>query len=164
MPLLREHWREVAHFKDIPLDVDVDAYLTAARNDALRIFTARHYYPAPVVGATDILMPDSELVGYAVFFVRPNPHYRGSVQASCDVIYMHPKVRAANAIRFLAFCDRNLSYQGVDVVYHRVKVAKDWGKILARLGYDAIDVTYGKRLHREAREQSDTVSRDEAHA
>lgn len=142
MPLLREHWKEVAHFADIPLDVDVDAYLTAEAFGQVRCFTARDRTPGSDWTREDV----APLVGYAVYFVRPNPHYRGSVQAVQDVLYLHPSVRGGTGFRFIAYCDAQLRAEGVQAVYQHVKVAHDFGKLLARQGYEMVDTIWAKRL------------------
>src|SRR5689334_18451912 len=71
LPLLRAHYLEIAHYQDIELDPDWDAYAVVQQNNALRVFTARQ---------------DGKLVGYCAFFLRKNMHYRKSLQAVNDVI------------------------------------------------------------------------------
>jgi hypothetical protein len=40
-PLLEQHWQEIAHYKDIPLDPDVERYNAMDEQGLLRCFTAR---------------------------------------------------------------------------------------------------------------------------
>jgi hypothetical protein len=131
MPLLREHWKEVAHYPDIPLDVDTESYERLDEAGAIRCYTARD---------------DGTLVGYALYFVRPNLHYAGSIQAVQDVLYLHPAVRGGTGYRFIRWCDEQLTKQAVQCVYHHVKVIHDFGRLLERQGYEKIDIIYGKRL------------------
>lgn len=133
-PLLVEHWREIAHYPDIPLSPDQATYTASAAAGIVRVFTAR--------------TPSGALVGYALFFVRPNPHYAESLQAAQDVIYLHPSMRGFNGIKFLRYCDEQLQAEGVQVVYQHVKVraGQDFGPILERMGYERIDAIYGRRL------------------
>jgi hypothetical protein len=133
MPLLERHWIEVAHYSDIPLHVDVNAYAMAEANGFLRVYTIRD---------------DATLVGYAAFFVRPNPHYASSLQAVQDVIYLHPDYRGGTGARFIAWCDAQLREQGVQAVYHHVKQAHNWGPMLERMGYELVDLIFAKRLDR----------------
>ncbi|HEX7828635.1 MAG TPA: hypothetical protein VF787_03230 [Thermoanaerobaculia bacterium] len=142
LPCLQDHWREVAHFPDIELEPDVDRYLAAQGAGVLRIFTVRAEMP-PWAQDTD---PRPLVVGYCAFFVQPNPHYRQSLQAAADVLFLARTVRAANALRFLKWCDEQLRAEGVQAVYHRTKVAHDFGKLLERMRYTAVDVTYVRRL------------------
>jgi len=66
-PLMLAHWREIAHYPDIELDPDKEGYALAESAGLVRFYTAR---------------ADGRLVGYVIFFVRPNMHYRASRQAA----------------------------------------------------------------------------------
>lgn len=147
VPLLRQHWREIAHYQDIPLDVDIDIYAAAERNGALRIFTVRDVvdqYDDEMGGNIKI----ARLIGYAVFFVRHNPHYKSSLQAVQDVIYVDPKARGRFVgVRLLRYCEHELAAEGVQVIMHHTKVDHPMlGKLLARSGYEQVDVIWAKRL------------------
>jgi hypothetical protein len=131
MPLLTEHWMEIAHYPDIPLDPDRAAYASAEAAGMLRCYTARR-------GAT--------LVGYAVFLVRPNLHYRSSTQASQDVIYVDPSARGGTGYRFIKWCDEQLAAEGIQAAYHHIKAKHNFGPMLERMGYELVDLIYAKRL------------------
>ena len=134
--LLRQHWREVAHFTDIPLDPDWDAYQGVENVGRLRIFTVRI---------------DDELVGYAAYFINRNPHYRSSLQAVQDVLFLAPEHRKFRiGYRLIMFADTHLAAEGVQAVYQHSKVKKelDMGPLLARQGYELIDTLWAKRLDR----------------
>lgn len=142
-PLLTEHWREIAHYDDIVLDPDVAFYARAEEASLLRIYTARlaDAHPAPPIAG--------KLIGYAVYFVRPNPHYRLSLQANQDVLFLLPHYRQAMlGARFLDFTHNELRREGVQVVYQHMKVAHDKEALLTRLGYEPVDRLYAKRLDR----------------
>ncbi len=132
-PLLRAHYHEIAHYQDIELDVDWAQYYMIQANQAMRVFTAR--------------AEDHLLVGYAVFFVRHNPHYRRSLQAVNDVIFIQ-KDRRGFGKSFIVWCDEQLKAEGVQVVMHHVKAAHDWTPVLARMGYDFQDKIMTRRLDR----------------
>ena len=132
--LLQDHWREVGHYQDIPLCPDWTHYENAHRAGILYIFTARD-------SAT------WNLVGYAVFFVRPNPHYKTSWQAAQDILFIHPDYRGQGG-RFIAWCDAQLAAELVQAVYHHVKVAHNFGPLLERMGYELVDLVYARRLDR----------------
>lgn len=161
LPLLQAHWSEVAHFQDIPLDVDEEAYLNADALGMLRCYTVRRETdvrrgPLP---STALLQEgiydqratwsiEQRLVGYALYFVRPNLHYKTSVQASQDVIYLDPSVRGGTGYRFITWCDDQLRAEGVVAAYQHSKAAHDFGKLLQRQGYELVDLIYAKRLDR----------------
>jgi GNAT superfamily N-acetyltransferase len=135
MPLLHEHWAEIAHFKDIPLEPDLDTYLAAQAAGNLRVFTARdtddHY----------------NIVGYIVYFVRHNIHYRSSKQAVQDILYLRKTARVAwVGYHLIKWCDEQLRAEGVQVVYQHSKIAQDFGPILRRLTYEPVETIYARRL------------------
>lgn len=142
LPLLSAHWREVAQFQDIPLDVDIATYLNAESSGLARCYTVREPF------VFDTFPPSSNaLVGYAVFFVRPNPHYRASVQAVQDVLYLDPSMRGGKGGEFIGWCDEQLRAEGVQISYHHAKLAHpQLGKALARLGYEPVETIWARRL------------------
>lgn len=131
-PLLQMHWEEIAHFKDICLAPDFGRYEAMERAGVLRIFTARR---------------NGELIGYAVFMVCPSLHYRGSVQAAQDILFVAPQYRAGRVgVAFIMFCDDQLRDEGVQVSLQHVKAAHDFGPMLVKLGYQLVDLIYARRL------------------
>jgi len=131
MPLLEKHYEEIAHHKDVPLDPDWQQYEKLEQINALRVFTARD--------------ADGRLVGYAVYFVRHNIHYRSSLQALQDILFIDPAVRGFGA-KFILWCDKQLAAEGVHITYHHVKAAHNFGPMLERLGYNLVDLIFTKRL------------------
>jgi len=132
MPLLEKHWKEIAHFKDIPLDPDFDQYLKIEQLGMLRVFTARE--------------DSGTLIGYAVFFVRANPHYKSSIQANQDILFIDPAHRGTGG-KFILWCDNQLKAEGIEVVMHHIKAAHNFGKLLERFSYELVDLIYAKRLN-----------------
>lgn len=130
--LLNKHYKEVAHYQDIPLDPDHETYLKIESLGNLRVFTCR-----------DI----AGLIGYAVFFIKKNMHYQSSLQGIQDIIFIEKESRGFGA-KFIKWCDDQLRDEGVQVVYHHVKTAQNFGPMLERQGYELIDLIYGKRLDR----------------
>lgn len=129
--LFKKHYEEIAHFKEIPLNPDVASYLALEAAGRLQVFSARG--------------EGNELVGYALFIVNKNLHYSSSLQASQDIIYIRPENRGCGR-EFITYCDNQLKELGVEVSYHHVKVAHNFGPMLEKLGYKAVDIIYGKKL------------------
>jgi GNAT superfamily N-acetyltransferase len=129
--LLYLHWREVAHYQDIELNVDVDRYKAIENAGDLRTFTARN--------------EEGRLLGYALFFVKRNLHYKDSLQAVQDVIFIDPERRGFGTV-FIKWCDDQLRDEGVQAVYHHIKKAHNWSKILEQQDYELVDLIYAKRL------------------
>jgi GNAT superfamily N-acetyltransferase len=133
MPLLEMHYKEIAHYLDIPLVPDRAQYLKMEELGSLRLFTIRD--------------DAGTFHGYAVYFVRHNIHYSTSKQAVQDILFLNPEHRKGRVgYRFIAWCDEQLKLEGVQVVYHHVKTAHNFGPMLERMGYQAIDIIYGRRL------------------
>jgi len=134
-PLLQAHYAEIAHYQDIPLDPDKDAYRALEAAGQLRCYTVRDR---------------ARLAGYVVFIVRQNMHYKGSLQANQDVLFVLPEYRAGLiGIRLIKEAERRLAAQGVQVVYHHAKRTNKVGELLGRLGYDLVDEIRAKRLDRK---------------
>jgi hypothetical protein len=132
-PLNEAHYQEIETFQDIQVNPDWPLYANAEGVGILRLFTARD--------------EQQHLCGYAVFFVRAHPHCRGSIQATQDCLFLAPGMRKGwDGLRFIKWCDRQLRDEGVAVVYHHVKLCKDFGSALRRMGYSAIETVWAKRL------------------
>lgn len=132
--LLERHYHEIAHFKDIALDIDWPAYEQCEALGKLRCFAAR---------------VEEDLIGYVGYLVNHNPHYKGSLQAVQDVLYLAPERRGLFAgSRLIAYADRCLAAEGVQVVYHHTKAAFPIDSVLKRNGYELVDTLWAKRLDR----------------
>lgn len=131
-PLLVKHWEEVSFYKDIALDPDYESYLKMDKLGVLRVYTARD--------------EDNILMGYAVFFVRANPHYRQSLQAVQDIIFIDPEKRGFG-VKFILWTEKQLAAEGIAVVFQHLKVSTPHTiELFKRLSYEPIDLIMGKRL------------------
>jgi GNAT superfamily N-acetyltransferase len=131
MPLLVAHWQEIAHYKDIPLNPDIDTYLKLEEFGMTRCYVARDN--------------DGTMLGYAIYFVKPNLHYKESLQAVQDILYVSPKHRKTGG-SFIKWCDEQLRADGVQVVHQHVKVEHNFGPLLERFGYEHVEHIYSRRL------------------
>lgn len=127
------HWREVASYSDIPLDPDFNEYLRVARLGFTRCYTARQA---------------GRIIGYGLYFLAVNAHYRSSLQARQDLFYVEPmRGRAWIASALSRFADERLAADGAQVCYHHVKLAHPaLGRVLERQGYKAVETIYARRL------------------
>ncbi len=133
LPLLERHWEEIALNKDkIKLDPDWEAYETLELNGNLAIFTAR---------------VDEELVGYFVVIVGSNIHYKSTIFAENDLIYIAPEYRKGRiGANLIKFAQRYLKNDGVSVLNINTKTHKPFGKLLTYLGFNKIEEVYSKYL------------------
>lgn len=131
--LLVEHWKEVALNKDIiPLDPDWDAYEKLEGEGKLRIFTVRD---------------SSLLVGYFVVIVDTHIHYKSTLFATNDLIYLRPSSREGFvAARLIRFAEKCLRADDVTVLMINTKDHRPFDPLLIRGGYELFDRVYGKRL------------------
>jgi hypothetical protein len=132
-PLWEDHYEEIARFKDIPLNPDLSVYARADAGGTLRIFTC-------TLG--------DELCGYQVFFVAPNPHYKESLQAVQDILFLDATVRQGlTGYKFIKWCDEQLKADGIQIVFQHVKLSNDFSPILKRLGYEEHEKVLSRRLN-----------------
>lgn len=132
--LLYSHYREIAHFQDIELKPDWQRYYKLEELGSIRIYTARN--------------DADELIGYAIYFVGKNAHYRDSLQANQDILFLRKDYRGAGG-RLIKFADAELAREGVQAVYQHVKAAHNFGPLLERMNYKLVDYIYVKRLDGE---------------
>jgi hypothetical protein len=130
--IFREHYNEIAHFKDIQLSPDYEKYSKMDAAGGMRIFTARSKV-------------DGQLIGYAFFFVHPNIHYKSSKQAVQDLLFISKEKRGFGRA-FIAWCDERLKEERCEVVYHHVKAKHNFGPLLEKLGYELVDLIYARRV------------------
>ncbi len=134
-PLLVRHKEEIAHYPDIELDPDWDWYRVADATGSLRCYTARI---------------DGQLVGYFICFVQPNRHYKKSLQANQDVLFVVPEHRGSLVgYGLIRHAYRELKREGVQVVYQRSKAKRNEGRLFERMGHELIDQVYAIRLDKE---------------
>lgn len=128
----QRHHDEVAAYKDIALNPNIDMYRRSALCGFLRIFTAR---------------VDSRLVGYQVFFVNPHPHTMQSTQAVQDIVFLEKEQRNGWAgYRFLKWCVEELQKERIGAIFQHINARNDFGHVLERMGFELVDLVYGLRV------------------
>lgn len=131
IPLLEEHWEEVALYKDkVILDIDIERYLTLENLGSLHVVTVR----------------DSDvLVGYFISFINPHLHYKSTVYALNDVLFICPEYRHQKVAKDLfSFAESGLKKRGVDVIILHMKVDHPFHTLSNYLGYEQAEYTYSK--------------------
>lgn len=132
-PLLEAHYQEIAWRQDaIPLDIDVERYKALWADGHVLVIAARE--------------KDLTLVGYNVYFINHHLHYKSTVYAMNDVLYVKPSARgAAIALKMLRVAEDILSrrYERLVMGLH-IKEDHDWGVIARRARYKKIEATWFK--------------------
>jgi hypothetical protein len=132
-PLFRLHYEELTFGKgSIKLAPDIGRYHALERDGGLAIYTARD---------------DGALIGYAAWFLVHHLHYRHNLYAINDLFYVDPARRSDTwlGFRFLRYIDRQLSGDPhIDAIKWHVKVHKEFGSMLRRLGYAPEETIWSK--------------------
>lgn len=129
VPLFEAHWLEIGRHRDkILLKPAFDRFVALEKAGVLHSMTAR--------------IGDGSLIGYAVFMVMPHLHYADDVFAYNDMVYLQRK--RGYALGFIRFCEQVLRTRGVSKITYHVKVSKDFGPLLIRMGYEAAETLYEK--------------------
>lgn len=132
-PLLLEHWEDVGFDKDnAPLNPNYEQYQNLCNANVLHIITVRE---------------DDKLIGYSSWFVSYNLHYQDKKFAECDIFFLSEPFRKGlvgyNLLKQSTQILRNL---GVDYITAKDKKRRDIGVLFRRLGYEAIETVYLKKM------------------
>lgn len=132
-PLLPLHWQEIALDKEsVPLDPDWDEYDRLAEMGRLHLLTVRD---------------DDKLVGYYVGIVKPHLHYKSTLMAFNDVMYIKPEYRQGMVgVRIFKEIERTLKDRGVQKMFMNTKEHHNFGVILERLGWHKAETNYSKTI------------------
>lgn len=128
-PLLEQHYQEIAWCREkIPLDPDYARYAAGAASGAIRIFTARQ---------------DGELIGYAVYIVGPHLHYKQTMWAMNDVLFVAQGRRGYRAgSKLIRFAEAELALTGAQVAGLHIKDVHNWGSLARMLGYERVESSW----------------------
>jgi GNAT superfamily N-acetyltransferase len=133
-PLLRQHWEEIALFKDeIDLEPDYGFYQAAYAAGLMRFYTARI---------------DKKLVGYLIFSVRNHHHYASHRWAVNDIVWIHPDHRNfGTGSGLFQFAEADLLDGGPIVIYVASKVEHpELAMLLQARGYANVELGFSKRF------------------
>lgn len=139
LPLLVEHYREIAHWHDIPLEPNRAAYEQINAAGMLRAFTARDESGA--------------LIGYLCVLVSRSLHYASQIFANQDVLYVAKQHRGTGAgVGLIAYAHRELRERDrVNVILQHTKHRADINigpMLIRRFGYEHVDDVLACRLDR----------------
>lgn len=133
LPLIEEHWKEIALNKDvIKLNPDWDAYAAYDYIGALRVYTARQ---------------DGQLMGYFVVLVSKSLHYKDHTFANNDIIFLRKQAREGmTGVKLIKYAVSCLEKEGVSKILINTKIHQPFDVILERLGFNCIERIYSKCL------------------
>lgn len=130
-PMLQKHWEELANHKDIrPLDPDYQMYLAMNDMQIIRVFTVRS---------------DEKLIGYSIWIVHNNLHYKTWIYAVSDIYWLEPEHRKTGvSFDFFFKTEDWLKTLGVKSITVQDKLTHKHNSFFNRLGYTAIEQNYEK--------------------
>lgn len=133
LPLVAEHYIEIAWRKDnIPLDIDRERYIQMNEAGTFLCYVGREGH---------------RIVAYACFFIAPHPHYKSTIFAVNDIIFLLPVYRhKGNATDLINYCEADLKALGCQVMTLHVKPQLDFGPLCEHLGFDPGDRIWQKWL------------------
>jgi GNAT superfamily N-acetyltransferase len=120
-PMFPEHHRELGLLQDkMPLDPQYDIYLKREALGEISLVTIRDL---------------GKIVGYWISFIAPGLHYRSTLTATMDILYIHPDYRNAGAGRLLGVAvELELRRRGVKMWWAGTKCNATIAGFLTLLG------------------------------
>jgi GNAT superfamily N-acetyltransferase len=123
------HWQEIAIFKDkMPLDPQYPLYWLREQHGEL---------------VMPVLRCDGKIIGYWPTFVAPGMHYKSTLTATTDILYVHPDHRGNGAGKLLFDCLKaELKRRGAKIWYAGSKNHKQIEWFLKMLGFEEIETYF----------------------
>lgn len=130
--LFDEHYNEVEILKDLQLNPDYYIYFEADKKNLVKV----------------VLCEDNnELIGYIVFFVGPNLHYKDCLLATEDIYYLKPEYRKGRTgIKMFQFAEKYLKSIGINMIKYSTKTHLDNSRLFDYLECKFIEKVFIKRI------------------
>jgi hypothetical protein len=129
MQLFKNHYDEIAERTDvIELDPNMEQYDVLFKKDMLEIHTIRD---------------DGKLIGYSLWFITNHIHYKKSITASSDVLYISPNYRKGMlGYKFIKWTTEEIKKRNPQRIIFHVKPFLDYGRLLERIGGNFFEKIY----------------------
>lgn len=131
--LLVSHYEEIAWRKDkIELNPDFDKYMLLNEGGYIHCVTMRD---------------DGRLVGYCVTIADANLHYKTTMFAKNDIIYIEPEYREKKyGLGLMQYMEAEMRKHGVAVIAMHMKIYAPFKGLLEALGYEPVEIEYLKYI------------------
>jgi len=131
MPMLHQHWEELALNKDkVPLDPQYEVYMAREASGQSMVVTLREA---------------GRLVGYFVGFVAPGLHYKTCLTLTMDIFWTHPDIRGGLAgVKLFRAVEKEAKRRGVQRIFYGSKLHKDASRLFEFLKMEPVEVYYSK--------------------
>ena len=135
MPIFEAHRVELQSYSDMKLNPDWEAYMRMEAWEKLVWLVARE---------------DGIIVGYAVFVLGNNLHYKDYLFAVEDIFYVVNDKRGTRiAYNLIKKSEKILKEMGVHVITHHAKFTNRFAPFIERLGYNKTEIMLSKRINNE---------------
>jgi len=132
LTLLDEHYQELSVTKHYKLNPYYDVYKENEKNGKCRVILCKN---------------DNEIIGYIVFFIDVNLHYKDCLLATEDIYYLKPEYRKGRTgIKMFKFAEEYLKSLGVNMIKYSTKVHSDNSKLFEYLGCSFTEKVYIKTI------------------
>lgn len=130
--LLDNHYDELSVTKNYPLNPDYDFYMEVDKQGNVR---------------TALCYDDEILIGYIIYFIGLNLHYKDCLLATEDIYYLKPEYRkGTTGIKMFKFAEKYLKTLGVNMIKYSTKVHMDNSKLFEYLDCKLIEKVFVKNL------------------
>ena len=132
LKLLDEHYNELSVTKNYKLNPIYEIYKENEKTGKCRV----------------ILCKDNDvIVGYIVFFIDANLHYKDCLLATEDIYYLKPEYRkGTTGIKMFKFAETYLKSLGVNMIRYSTKVHMDNSRLFEFMDYSFIEKVFIKNL------------------
>ena len=132
LKLLDNHYQELSVTKNYPLNPDYEVYKQADETGNVRVILCTN---------------DDVIVGYIIFFIGLNLHYKDCLLATEDIYYLKPEYRkGTTGIKMFKFAEKYLKTLGVNMIKYSTKVHMDNSKLFEYLDCKLIEKIFIKNL------------------
>jgi hypothetical protein len=130
--MFEKHYEELSATKGFKLNPDYDIYWEADKRNTLK---------------TIVALKNDEIIGYIVYFVGINLHYKDCLLATEDIYYLKPEYRKGLiGPRMFVFAEKYLKSIGVNMIRYSTKTHLDNSRLFEFLGCNFVEKVYTKEL------------------
>jgi GNAT superfamily N-acetyltransferase len=130
--LVQDHWGEVDENRHGVLSLTPNLEVYKASDEAGSV----HFYT---------MRSEEKLVGYSTFWIYDHPHYKGTLFAGNDMLYIIPAYRHTGYSQgFVKFCEDNLKASGVSMITYSMKANHRFEDLMESSGYEHTECVYSK--------------------
>jgi len=130
--MFHNHYEELSVTKQFNLNPDLEVYWEADKRKVLKVITCEN---------------NNEIIGYIIYFIGLNLHYKDCLLATEDIYYLKPEYRkGSTGIRMFKFAENYLKSIGVNMIKYSTKVHLDNSRLFEFLKCEFTEKVFLKKL------------------